>query len=186
MARAICGCYRRDEAHDPDTFAAALAVVLCDYPAEIVRYAADPRTGVIVAFPMGLPNVGQIRQYLDGVMAKQERLRRYAALPKMDCKRLPKLPAGAGALANVFVAAGTPTYARMCEKAKTGDAREFQFEEGGIRVALSWFEMPSQIAKHFKVPSDADLRSQYPKPQAAADHDDPDYGGEYMGHGEAA
>jgi len=79
-ARAIAGCYRRDEAHDPETFAAGLAVVLADYPAAIVEYAADPRTGVVSKFPMGLPNVGQIKEFCDGVLSRQERIARYASL----------------------------------------------------------------------------------------------------------
>lgn len=79
-ARAIAGCYRRDEAHDPETFAAGLAVVLADYPAAIVEYAADPRTGVVSKFPMGLPNVGQIKEYCDGILARQERIAHYASL----------------------------------------------------------------------------------------------------------
>src|SRR5262249_11238812 len=44
-AKAISGSYRRDEAHDPETFVAALAIIFGDYPASIVQYAADPRTG---------------------------------------------------------------------------------------------------------------------------------------------
>jgi hypothetical protein len=55
-------------------------VVLADYPAAIVEYAADPRTGVVSKFPMGLPNVGQIKEYCDGILARQERIAHYATL----------------------------------------------------------------------------------------------------------
>jgi len=71
-AKAIFGCYRRDEAHDPDTFCAALAAILGDYSRAVVDYAADPRTGVINDFPMGLPNVGQIRGFLDATARRTE------------------------------------------------------------------------------------------------------------------
>lgn len=81
-AKAICGCYRRDEAQDPETFAAALALVLGDYPTSIVDFIADPRTGVITKYPMGLPNVGQIKQFCDDTLRQQERLEHYAKLPK--------------------------------------------------------------------------------------------------------
>jgi hypothetical protein len=80
MAKAISGSYRRDEAHDPETFAAALAIIFGDYPASIVQYAADPRTGVVSKFPMGLPNVGQIKEFCDGILARQERIAHYATL----------------------------------------------------------------------------------------------------------
>jgi hypothetical protein len=79
-AKAISGSYRRDEAHDPETFVAALALIFGDYPESIVQYAADPRTGVVSKFPMGLPNVGQIKEFCDGVLSRQERIARYSSL----------------------------------------------------------------------------------------------------------
>lgn len=76
-AHAICGCYRRDEAQDPETFAAALAIVLADYPKQIADYAADPRTGVVTKYPMGLPNIGQIKEFCDGVRTRVDRHENY-------------------------------------------------------------------------------------------------------------
>ena len=80
-AQTICGCYRRDEAHAPDIFAAALGAVLSEFPRQVVDYVADPRTGVITDYPMGLPNVGQIRSLcveaekrMDRLAAPQEKL----------------------------------------------------------------------------------------------------------------
>src|ERR1035441_3176071 len=64
-AEMIAGCYRRDEAQNPQMFAAALALVLGEYPRAVVEYVADPRTGVITEFPMGLPNIGQIQGFCD-------------------------------------------------------------------------------------------------------------------------
>lgn len=72
-ARLICGQYRRDEAQDPDIFAQALALVLGDYPAHIVDFACDPRTGIITEYKMGLPNVGQIRDFLETVNERYEK-----------------------------------------------------------------------------------------------------------------
>jgi hypothetical protein len=82
QAKLIAGCYRRDEAHDADVFVSALALVLADYTVAVVNYVTDPRTGVAKAFPNGLPNVGQIREFCDGVQNRQARLERYAALPR--------------------------------------------------------------------------------------------------------
>jgi hypothetical protein len=79
-AKAIASCYRRDEAHDPEGFVAGLALTFGDYPASIVQYAADPRTGVVCKFPIGLPNVGQIKEFCDGILARQERIAHYAGL----------------------------------------------------------------------------------------------------------
>jgi hypothetical protein len=145
LAETICGCYRRDEAQNPDVFAAALKAVLMDYPADIARYAADPRTGVVSAFPMGLPNVGQIRQFLEDQQARKDRLQHYSSLPKVERRQIPRAQPGPGAFANVFVPAGTPIYPRFVERAKTADNREYRYEQGkdGIFVALGWFDGPA-------------------------------------------
>ncbi len=83
-AKAIAGCYRRDEAQDPDTFASALALVLSDFPKSIVEYVADPRTGIITSYPMGLPQVGQIKAFCEATAARQYRLEQYSEQPKFQ------------------------------------------------------------------------------------------------------
>jgi hypothetical protein len=79
-AEMIAGCYRRDEAQNPEMFAAALAIILGDYPAEVVDYVADPRTGVITEFPMGLPNVGQIQSFCDRTVKRFETMAKPRAI----------------------------------------------------------------------------------------------------------
>lgn len=154
----ICGCYRRDEAQSPEIFAAALAIVLGDYPAEIVHYAADPRTGVISEFPMGLPSVGQIKQYLDGVQIKKDRLKHYGNLPP-PVPRLPKPPVGAGDWANVLVAPDAPQYARMVGLTKDGDSRCWRYDKikpgetkPGIWVSFNWLDQPAARAEMQPLP----------------------------------
>jgi hypothetical protein len=46
--------------------------VLGDYPRTVVDYVADPRTGVITEFPMGLPNIGQIQGFCDRTVKRFE------------------------------------------------------------------------------------------------------------------
>jgi hypothetical protein len=79
-AQAIFACYRRDEAHNPEGYAAALGAVLSDYSRQVVDYVADPRTGVSTEFPMGLPNVGQIRDLCDSVARRMELLAKPQAI----------------------------------------------------------------------------------------------------------
>jgi hypothetical protein len=138
--------------------------VLTDYPADIVNLAADPRTGVVASFPMGLPNVGQIRQFLEDKLSHREKLQRLAELPKQEFKRFPPTPAGPGDLANVFVPETVRQYAQMVERAKTGDPREFRYATGGIMVGLSWFDTPAQVAKTFKTPTNEEIQKHYAKP----------------------
>ena len=46
-AELLFACYRKDEAHDPQTYSAAVAAVLGDgYSREVVEYVTDPRTGI--------------------------------------------------------------------------------------------------------------------------------------------
>ena len=81
-AKAIFGCYRRDEAHDPEAFVAALAAILGGYPKAVVDYVADPRTGAVAEFPRGLPNVGQIQEFCDVILRRLEILSQPKAIAK--------------------------------------------------------------------------------------------------------
>ncbi len=45
-ARLLFGCYRRGDANDPETYVAAVAAVLADYPETTMRYVTDPRSGL--------------------------------------------------------------------------------------------------------------------------------------------
>jgi hypothetical protein len=140
----IASCYRRDEAQNPELFADALALVLGDYPANIVKIAVDPRTGVIERFPMGLPNVGQIKQYLDDLLAKRDRLQHYASLPKArQFKRALET-----AEPNLFVPNDHRRYDAMAKKAEEEPERA-RFDNhlcsdgvvrAGVWVSLDWFE----------------------------------------------
>lgn len=150
----IAACYRRDEAHDPELFADALAMVLGDYPADLVRTAVDPRTGVAAKFPMGLPQVGQVKQFLDDLLGHREKLSRYAALPKfhrVDPSPINREP-------NLFVPVGFHRYDEMAARAEK-EPRRCRFERGhvcqneimrdGLWVPFDWWHEdsgPSQAA----------------------------------------
>lgn len=45
-ARRLFGCYRRDDAADPDVYLAATTAVFCRYAPDVVRRAIDPRSGL--------------------------------------------------------------------------------------------------------------------------------------------
>lgn len=45
-AALLLGCYRKGDAHDPDTYVAAIASILAEYANETVAYVTDPRTGI--------------------------------------------------------------------------------------------------------------------------------------------
>ena len=128
-AKAIFGCYRRDEAHDPEIFTASLAAILADYPKSIVDYAADPRTGVNTEFPMGLPNVGQIRQFLDATTRRMELLAQ-PVRKAVPFTPPPKLPGqiDANEFAALVAAGKTPKAVISRFAAPVAPAREGQSE----------------------------------------------------------
>ncbi len=60
----LFGCYRRSDAADPDTYAAAVAAVLADYSPAIVKRVTDPRTG-LPGRSKFLPTVSEIKEACD-------------------------------------------------------------------------------------------------------------------------
>jgi len=79
-AQLLFACYRKDEAHDPQTYSAAVAAVLGDgYSREVVEYVTDPRTG-IPSKQKFLPAVAEVREALDARASHLDRMQRYERL----------------------------------------------------------------------------------------------------------
>jgi len=57
----IFSCYRKDEAHDPRTYAQAMMLVLSDYPRSVIDHVIDPRTGILGVSKF-LPSVSEIKE----------------------------------------------------------------------------------------------------------------------------
>ena len=149
------GCYRRGEANDPDTYVAAVAMVLSNYPAEIVRTITDPYSGLPSRKSQtgwsGLPDVADVREACEAEASRCERLNHYAKMPKYA--RVPELPdpCRGRQRANLFVPDCNPKFPALVardEKAATQspcwieDAHRYSNGEirRGIMVPLSWFE----------------------------------------------
>lgn len=77
-AKLLLGCFRKGEVDDPDTYAAAVAAVLSDYPQEIIKRTTDPRTG-IASHSKWLPTISEIKETCEAEMwpirREQERVR---------------------------------------------------------------------------------------------------------------
>lgn len=72
----MLSCYRRDEAHSPEIYGAAVAAILGDYPRDVVDYITDPRTG-LPSKQKFLPNVAEVREACDARAAAVERISTY-------------------------------------------------------------------------------------------------------------
>lgn len=66
----LFGCYRKGEAEDPDTYAAAVAAVLAAYPTPIVYRVTDPLRG-LPGRSRWLPTVAEVRDACEMEMAPQ-------------------------------------------------------------------------------------------------------------------
>lgn len=62
--KALCGCYRKDEAADPAIYSAAIVAVLEEYPDDIVSMVTDPRTG-LPSKCQWLPTVKEVKDACD-------------------------------------------------------------------------------------------------------------------------
>lgn len=143
-ARTIAACYRKDEAHDPEVYAAAVAAVLSDYSLDIVTLASDPRTG-IAGQSKFLPTVAEIKEFCAAVQARQDRIKRYEALPRLQ-KRAYVPPSHEP---NLFVAVGRHCYEKMVERHKrepgfcrfeSGHACKDDVARDGLWVPLGWYQ----------------------------------------------
>lgn len=75
------GCYRKQDANDPDIYVAAVAAILNEYPPAVIDYVTDPRTGLANRLKW-LPTVAEVREACDLQLATAKsliRLREMAA-----------------------------------------------------------------------------------------------------------
>lgn len=87
MTRLMFSCYRKDEAHDPEIYCAAVAATLADFPRQVVDYVTDPRTG-IPSESKFLPNVAEVR----AACVREAERRRVLSQPKVILRRGYKPP----------------------------------------------------------------------------------------------
>lgn len=86
-ARLIFGCYRRGDANDPETYTAAIAAVLAEYPPDIVMRVSDPRTGMASRCQF-LPTLKELRNACEEAIAPRRRqLERQCQIAKQLARR---------------------------------------------------------------------------------------------------
>lgn len=169
------GCYRKGDANDPDTYVAAVTMVLARYSAEIVTAVTDPYSGLPSRKSesgwTGMPDVADVKDACEAEAVRIERLAQYAKLPRADFKRLPRPPAAPGSLASIYVGPDTPQYARMIEVAKGADKRKWRKDETrpGIWVSFDMLEAQAPRAVGFTQFSSEQLRAMYPPREPASE-----------------
>lgn len=146
----LFGSYPRRDANDPDTYVAAITLVLVSYEPDLIREVTDPNTGIQTTekFQSYMPSSGELKRYCEARAAHRQRMKELAALPRPvpASRRLAnphiKVP---GSLANIFVPEGHARYQRLAAWAPTADPRMFRFglssdRRPGIWVSLHVWE----------------------------------------------
>lgn len=87
-AKMLLGCYRKGDAADPDTYVAAIAAVLSEYPPEIIRRATDPRTGIASQWKW-LPAVAEVKEFCEAEMGPVRREQERERLAAERARALP-------------------------------------------------------------------------------------------------
>jgi hypothetical protein len=109
-ARLMFACYRREDAASPEDYAAAITMILSEYPRVIVEYVTDPRTGIQsrLDFP---PTVKQMRDCCEAEAKRIELMSK----PWQKSRQHTGTPAqsGPGAWANLFVGSDVSAYAAV-------------------------------------------------------------------------
>lgn len=65
------GCYRKDDAADPETYSAAVASVLAEYTPDILQRVTDPRSG-LPSRQNWLPTVKEVREACDELEQREK------------------------------------------------------------------------------------------------------------------
>jgi hypothetical protein len=66
----LLNCYRKDDAHNPEVYSAAIASIFEGYSRKVVDRAADPRTGIASQYKF-LPAVAEVREFCDREAERQ-------------------------------------------------------------------------------------------------------------------
>lgn len=155
-AALLCGCYRRGDANDPDTYITAIAAVLEMFEFDIIREATDPRLGISTSekFRAFMPNSGELKAYCDALAERKERLKKLAAIPRPvpADRRLQAPEQPPGSWANVHVPEGDRRYVKACDWAAQNPRKFWRYGPSSAGVPGIW------IALHA-------LERDQPKPQ---------------------
>jgi len=166
-AKYLFGCYRKDDANDPEFYAAAIAAALSDYPKSVVEYATDPRVGLPSKhkFP---PSVLEVKEFCDAEIARM----REAQKPRPKFSRHDYVPPlnEPGCWANCFVGPLSPNYAAALAftEMKDTDPRSWKFGEfcgiDGVWLSYPAYEglrAGGRPSPTWQSMSDAALRAHY-------------------------
>lgn len=134
-AEMMFGCYRKDEAQNPETYCAAISATLGLYPKAVVDFVTDPRTG-IPSESKWLPNVAEVRVFCNSAAARMKALAEPTV--KKSTRRYDPLPPAKWW--DLFVPNTVTGYDKMLARAETAKPEYYKYDRGGIWVPHIWWE----------------------------------------------
>lgn len=156
-AKMMFGCYRKDDAQDPEIYSAAIAATLEMYPQAVVDFVTDPRTG-IPSESKWLPNVAEVREFCNAAAKRMENLAK-PAIDRRSTRRYDPMPPAK--YWNLFVGNDIPGYEKMVERAAGANHEYYKYDSNykGTRRAGIWVPDQWWQERHGKVTKpDAELK----------------------------
>ena len=155
-AEMMFGSYRKDEAQNPEIYAASVAATFEQYPQAVVDFVSDPRTGIASEIKW-LPNIAEVREFCNGAAARMARLAQPSVKPRST--RYDSLPPAK--YWNLFVGNDIIGYEKMVERASEAAHEYYKYDSNykgtgraGIWVPDEWWR-----ERHGKVVrSEAELK----------------------------
>lgn len=147
----LLGQYPHAAPDNPVIYRLSIAEILAAFPERAVKSLVNPVTGFVSQKRdrFGLPELGDIRAWLENWVRQEERLQSYAALPSpQKSKPIGYVTGSRRRPGNLFVPQGFPGYDRMVELRAQGREGETEFDtrvcsdgekRNGIWVPLNWF-----------------------------------------------
>ncbi|MDI3563540.1 hypothetical protein [Bradyrhizobium sp. Arg816] len=122
----LFSAYRADQYADPEGFMTSLGAVLEQFPAEVIVYVTDPRTG-IQRRSKWPPTISEVVEACEDHQDYLTRMRKpqRPKLPALSAPSFAERPAGA--LANTFIPHSNERYARLVEWSKTAEPIFWRF-----------------------------------------------------------
>lgn len=141
-ARMMFGCYRKSDAADPDTYVAALTMVLANYSEDVVAHVTHPVTGLpgrkTQSGWSGPPDIADVKEACDNEAAARFRRLEMAAKPKLVSLPPPPRKRGPGSRANVLILKEARLYPFAQRVTETESIEDWRHDENGRGIWISY------------------------------------------------
>lgn len=130
-AEMLFGCYRKDEANNPEIYTAAIAATLRGFETKVIDLVTDPRTGLPSRCKWP-PSVSEVKEACEIESAKFASAQRFSERKPVYARGVDTTTPGRRA--NLFVSASAPQYGEVVEWSYDADPADYRGDPAGIWV----------------------------------------------------